>query len=226
MSSTLNAAEVVTGAAGALMNRIRNHTARVGVVGLGYVGLPLAMEFAAADFTVTGIDLDAEKVARLNRGESYIEDVGSGELSALVTERKLKGTTDFGAVAGLDTVNICVPTPLRKSKDPDMSYVVSAAEQVAKYLHPGMLVILESTTYPGTTEELILPILEKGGLRESQDFFLCFSPERVDPGNPQFQTHNIPKVVGGMSAQSAEVAVLLYSQAIETVVPVSSPRVA
>ena len=212
--------------AGALMEKIRNHTARVGVVGLGYVGLPLALEFAAAGFSVTGIDLDTQKVARLKRGESYIDDVSSGELSALVEQRKFKATTDFGAVAELDTVNICVPTPLRKSKDPDMSYVVSAAEQVARHLHPGMLVILESTTYPGTTEELILPILEKGGLRESRDFFLCFSPERVDPGNPQFQTHNIPKVVGGMSAQSAEIAVLLYSQAIETVVPVSSPRVA
>ena len=212
--------------AGGLMEKIRNHTARVGVVGLGYVGLPLALEFAAAGFSVTGIDLDAQKVARLKHGESYIDDVSSGELSALVEQRKFKATTDFGAVAEVDTVNICVPTPLRKSKDPDMSYVVSAAEQVARHLHPGMLVILESTTYPGTTEELILPILEKGGLRESRDFFLCFSPERVDPGNPQFQTHNIPKVVGGMSAQSAEIAVLLYSQAIETVVPVSSPRVA
>ncbi len=210
----------------ALSEKIRGRTASVGVIGLGYVGLPLAVEFAQAGFAVTGIDLDSDKVSRINRGQSYIEDVDAGLLAALVAEKKLKATADFAAVAELDTVNICVPTPLRKSKDPDMSYVVAASEQVARLLHPGMLIILESTTYPGTTEELILPILEKGGLREGRDFFLCFSPERVDPGNPEFQTHNIPKVVGGVSPQSAEIAVLLYSQAIETVVPVSSTRVA
>jgi len=225
--SALNTDVVVdSSSAHTLMEKIRNHTARVGVVGLGYVGLPLALEFAAAGFTVTGIDLDKDKVARLNRGESYIEDVDSAKLATMVSEHKLNGASDFAAVAELDTINICVPTPLRKSKDPDMSYVVAAAEQVARHLHPGMLVILESTTYPGTTEELILPILEKGGLRENRDFFLCFSPERVDPGNPKYQTRNIPKVVGGVSAQSSEIAVLLYSQAIDTVVPVSSPRVA
>src|SRR5579884_1947167 len=210
----------------ALSEKIRGRTASVGVIGLGYVGLPLAVEFAQAGFAVTGIDLDSDKVSRINRGQSYIEDVDAGLLAALVAEKKLKATADFAAVAELDTVIICVPTPLRKSKDPDMSYVVAASEQVARLLHPGMLIILESTTYPGTTEELILPILEKGGLREGRDFFLCFSPERVDPGNPEFQTHNIPKVVGGVSPQSAEIAVLLYSQAIETVVPVSSTRVA
>ncbi len=215
-----------TSHAQALSEKIRSRTACVGVIGLGYVGLPLAVEFAQAGFAVTGIDLDPDKVSRINRGQSYIEDVDTGLLAALVSEKKLKATADFSAVAELDTVNICVPTPLRKSKDPDMSYVVAASEQVARLLHPGMLIILESTTYPGTTEELILPILEKGGLREGRDFFLCFSPERVDPGNPEFQTHNIPKVVGGVSPRSAEIAVLLYSQAIETVVPVSSTRVA
>jgi UDP-N-acetyl-D-glucosamine dehydrogenase len=196
------------------------------VIGLGYVGLPLAVEFARAGFAVTGIDRDPKKVECLRRGESYIEDVESRFVAALLEDRKLSATTDFAALDHLDTVNICVPTPLRKSKDPDMSYVVSAAEEVAQHLHPGMLIILESTTYPGTTNELILPMLERGGLREGQDIFLCFSPERVDPGNPHFQTRNIPKVVGGISPPSTELAALLYSQAVDSVVPVSSTRVA
>ncbi|MBI3698395.1 MAG: nucleotide sugar dehydrogenase [Acidobacteria bacterium] len=212
--------------ASALAEKIRSHTARAGVVGLGYVGLPLAVEMARAGFTVTGIDTDADKVARLERGECYIDDVEPELLADLVRCGKFRATSDFGAVSQLDTVNICVPTPLRKSKDPDMSYVVAAAEEVGRYVHPGLLVILESTTYPGTTDELILPILERSGLKEGHDFFLCFSPERVDPGNPQYQTRNIPKVVGGISPQSTELAVLLYSQAIEHVIPVSSTRVA
>ncbi len=212
--------------ASALAEKIRSHTARVGVVGLGYVGLPLAVEMARAGFTVTGIDTDAGKVARLERGECYIDDVEPEVLAGLVRGGKLQATSDFAAVGQLDTVNICVPTPLRKSKDPDMSYVVAAAAEVGRCIHPGMLVILESTTYPGTTDELILPALERGGLKEGHDFFLCFSPERVDPGNAQYQTRNIPKVVGGISPQSTELAVLLYSQAIEKVIPVSSTRVA
>lgn len=210
----------------ALLEKIERHTAQVGVIGLGYVGLPLAVEMARAGYTVTGIDVDPEKVARLARGDNYIEDVDSALLATLVSEKKLQPTDDFSVLSRLDTVNICVPTPLRKTKDPDMSYVVAAAEQVARYVHPGMLIILESTTYPGTTEELILPLLEKGGLREGRDFFLCFSPERVDPGNPQFQTRNIPKVVGGVSPRSTEIAARLYAQAIENVIPVSSTRVA
>ena len=226
MSKLREAPAVEFSSAQELAEKISNRTARVGVVGLGYVGLPLAVEFARSGFTVTGIDVDLEKVSRLNQGQCYIDDVDGGVLAALVRERKVRATAEFSAVADLDTIDICVPTPLRKTKDPDMSYVVAAAEQVAHYLHPGMLVVLESTTYPGTTEELILPILERGGLREGKDFFLCFSPERVDPGNPQYQTRNIPKVVGGLSRQSTEMAVLLYTQVVEKVVPVSSAKVA
>jgi UDP-N-acetyl-D-glucosamine dehydrogenase len=166
-------------------------------VGLGYVGLPLAVEFARAGFTVTGIDLSAEKVRRVNAGDSYIGDIPSATLAPLVTAGKLRATTDFNAVLELDTINICVPTPLRKTKDPDMSFIVSSCGEIAHYFHAGLLVILESTTYPGTTEELVLPILAKSGLQVGSDFFLCFSPERVDPGNPKYQTVNIPKVVGG-----------------------------
>jgi len=210
----------------ALEEKIRSRTARVGIVGLGYVGLPLAVEMARVGFPVTGIDVDAAKVAEIGRGQCRVEDVDTAVLSSLVGSGKLRATDDFAALGELDTVNICVPTPLRKTKDPDMSYVVAAAEQVARHLHPGMLIILESTTYPGTTNELILPMLERGGMQEGRDFFLCFSPERVDPGNPQFQTCNIPKVVGGISPRSTQLAALLYSQAIETVIPVSSTRVA
>ncbi|HYM10167.1 MAG TPA: nucleotide sugar dehydrogenase [Bryobacterales bacterium] len=226
MSTLREAPAAETSCAEALAEKIRTHTARAGVVGLGYVGLPLAVEMARAGFAVTGIDLDKDKVARLDRGECYIDDVDRALLARLRRDRKLQATSDFSCIAQLDTINICVPTPLRKTKDPDMSYVVSAAEQVGRYVHPGMLIILESTTYPGTTDELILPILERSGLREGRDFFLCFSPERVDPGNPKFQTRNIPKVVGGISPQSTELAALLYSQAIEKVIPVSSTRVA
>jgi UDP-N-acetyl-D-glucosamine dehydrogenase len=209
-----------------LRNRIASHTARVGVVGLGYVGLPLAVEFAEAGFCVTGIDIDARKVADLNRGESYIQDVPTAVLKRLVEAGKLTATTDFAAVAGLDTINIAVPTPLRKTKDPDMSYIVNACQEIAKHFHPGVLIILESTTYPGTTDELMLPMLEKPDLRVGHEFFLCFSPERVDPGNPNFQTKNIPKVVGGITPACTELGALFYSQALERVVPVSSTRVA
>jgi UDP-N-acetyl-D-glucosamine dehydrogenase len=210
----------------ALAEKIRTKTARVGVVGLGYVGLPLAVEYAKAGYAVTGIDLQQSKVDALNRGESYIQDVPGSEVQALVAERKLSASSDFSVVADLDTVNICVPTPLRKTKDPDMSYIVSACEQIAKYFHPGMLVILESTTYPGTTDELVRPMLETPEIRAGQEFFLCFSPERVDPGNPQFQTKNIPKVVGGTTAACTDIGRLFYSQALETVVGVSSTQVA
>jgi UDP-N-acetyl-D-glucosamine dehydrogenase len=190
------------------------------------VGLPLAVEYGKAGYAVTGIDLQQAKVDALNRGESYIQDVSESEVGPLVAKRRLSATTDFSVVADLDTVNICVPTPLRKTKDPDMSYIVSACEEIAKYFHPGMLVILESTTYPGTTDELVRPMLEKSGLRAGEDFFLCFSPERVDPGNPQFQTKNIPKVVGGTTPACTEIGRLFYSQALETVVGVSSTQVA
>jgi UDP-N-acetyl-D-glucosamine dehydrogenase len=210
----------------ALKSKIRAKQAQVGIVGLGYVGLPLAVEFASAGFHVTGIDIDPAKAAKINEGISYIQDVPTEVLGPLVKKGLIRATHDFSVLKEIETVNICVPTPLRKTKDPDMSYVVSACEDIAKYLHPGMLIILESTTYPGTTDELMLPMFEKSGLKVGEDFFLCFSPERVDPGNARFQTRNIPKVVGGITAACTEVGQTFYSQALESVVPVSSTRVA
>ena len=210
----------------ALEKKIRDHSARVGVVGLGYVGLPLAVEFALAGFPVTGIDLNSGKAARINAGDSYVPDVPSAVLGPLVASGKLRASTDFSLIAELDTIDICVPTPLRKTKDPDMSYIVSSCQEIAKYLHPGMLIILESTTYPGTTDELLLPMFEASGLRAGRDFFLCFSPERVDPGNPTYQTANIPKVVGGITPACTQLGALFYQQAMERVVPVSSTQVA
>jgi UDP-N-acetyl-D-glucosamine dehydrogenase len=196
------------------------------VVGLGYVGLPLAVEYAAEGYRVTGIDLNAAKISRVNAGDSYVGDVPSAVMAPLVKSGHLKATTDFSVVRDLDTINICVPTPLRKTKDPDMSFIVDACDEIAKYFHPGMLIILESTTYPGTTDELVRPILEKSGLKAGEDFFLCFSPERVDPGNPTYQTKNIPKVVGGYTPACTEMGRLFYSQALEHVVPVGSTQVA
>jgi UDP-N-acetyl-D-glucosamine dehydrogenase len=221
LSADLAALEGVP-AGRALAEKISAGTARVGVVGLGYVGLPLAVEFGKVGFAVTGIDVSASKVAQINAGTSYIQDVPTAEVSALVAAGKLSATTDFSAITGLDTIDICVPTPLRKTKDPDMSFVVAAAEEVAKYLHPGMLITLESTTYPGTTEELLLPMFEKTGLKAGKDFFLCFSPERVDPGNPKFQTKNIPKVIGGITPACTAVGAHFYRQALDTVVPAGS----
>jgi UDP-N-acetyl-D-glucosamine dehydrogenase len=209
-----------------LRQKIQDRTARVGVVGLGYVGLPLAVEFANAGFPVTGVDVQASKVDRLNAGDSYIQDIPMEILRPLVEAGRLRATTDFSVVRDLDTIDICVPTPLRKTKDPDMSYIVSACEEIAKHFTPGKLVILESTTYPGTTDELVLPMLAKDGLRAGEDFFLCFSPERVDPGNPTYQTKNIPKVVGGVTAACTEMGALFYRQALEHVVPVSSTSAA
>src|SRR4051812_5862274 len=209
-----------------LLARIQSKTARVGVVGLGYVGLPLAVEFARSGFRTTGIDLDRRKIDAVSSGVSYIPDVPTSDVETLTKSRLLDATTDFGVVAQLDTINICVPTPLRKTKDPDMSYIVSATEAIAAHLHPGMLIVLESTTYPGTTEEVLQPLLERSGLKAGVDFFLAFSPERVDPGNGHFNTRNVPKVVGGMTPMSSQLARELYSPAIDTVIPVSSPRVA
>ncbi len=216
----------ITTTATALEEKIKNRTARVGIIGLGYVGLPLAMEFAKAGFSVTGIDIQESKVSRLNRGESYVQDVPADTLEKWVSGGKFRATSDFSVILDLDTINIAVPTPLRKTKDPDMSYVVSACQETAKYLRPGKLVILESTTYPGTTDELVLPMLEAGGWKVGEDFFLCFSPERVDPGNAQYQTANIPKVVGGITPACTRLGALFYSQALEKVVPVSSTSVA
>ena len=209
-----------------LQQKIRSRSARVGIVGLGYVGLPLAVEFARAGFEVTGIDVSQTKADRVNLGDSYVGDVPSAVLKPLVESGKLRATPDFSVVQELDTINICVPTPLRKTKDPDMSFIDSACQEIARYFHPGLLVILESTTYPGTTDEVVLPMLSKSGLKAGEDFFLCFSPERVDPGNPKFQTANIPKVVGGVTKACTEMGRLFYSQALEHVVPVSSTQVA
>jgi len=209
-----------------LREKLKSRSARTGIVGLGYVGLPLAVELAKAGFHATGIDLDARKVQAINEGRSYIPDVTSKDVESLSRAGKLDASTDFAVVRDLDTINICVPTPLRKTKDPDMSYIVSAVEGIAKYLHPGMLIVLESTTYPGTTDEVVQPMLEATGLKAGVDFFLAFSPERVDPGNPTFQTHNVPKVVGGFTPTCAQLAGELYGTAIETIVPVSSTRVA
>ena len=212
--------------AAGLFHRINSRQARVGVVGLGYVGLPLAVEFARSGFTVTGIDLDPRKIASISRGESYIPDVPSSDVAALAAVGRLTATTDFSIVAELDTITICVPTPLRKTKDPDMSYIVSAVEAIAEHLRPETLVVLESTTYPGTTEEVVQPLLERGGLKAGLDFFLAFSPERVDPGNGIYTTRTVPKVIGGTTPACSELACALYAAAIETIVPVSSPRVA
>ncbi len=213
-------------AAELLADKIKARTARVGVVGLGYVGLPLAVEFAQAGFSVTGIDVQQDKIARLNSGDSYVQDVSSDALRPLIEAKKFHATSDFSVVADLDTINIAVPTPLRKTRDPDMSYIVSACGEIAKYFGPGKLVILESTTYPGTTDELVLPMLERPGWKVGEQFFLCFSPERVDPGNAKFQTANIPKVVGGITPACTSLGALFYSQALQQVVPVSSTRVA
>ena len=212
--------------AATLLDKIESRRARTGVVGLGYVGLPLLVEFAKAGYHATGIDLDARKIQAIDEGRSYIPDVATADVLALKRAGKLDATTDFAVVKELDTINICVPTPLRKTKDPDMSYIVSAVEAIAKHLHAGMLIVLESTTYPGTTDEVVQPLLEATGLKAGVDFFLAFSPERVDPGNPTFQTHNVPKVVGGLTPECSKLAGALYGSAIQTIVPVSSTRVA
>jgi UDP-N-acetyl-D-glucosamine dehydrogenase len=209
-----------------LVDRIQSRRARIGVIGLGYVGLPLAVEFARAGFDVTGFDVDAGKAAQINAGNSYIPDVPEADLAACVSAGKLRATTDMQALGDMDAIDICVPTPLRKTKDPDLSYVVLAVEAVAKTLTAGQLIILESTTYPGTTDEVVQPMLEENGLQADVDFFLAFSPERVDPGNQRFTTRNIPKIVGGVGPKSTKAASLLYGASVETVVPVSSTRVA
>jgi UDP-N-acetyl-D-glucosamine dehydrogenase len=212
--------------AGELAGKIERRSARVAVIGLGYVGLPLAVEFGKAGFEVAGIDIDKAKVASLARGRSHVQDVSSADVRALVRAGRVKPTTDFGVLRRADTVNICVPTPLSKQRDPDVSYIVASAKEVARHVHRGMLVVLESTTYPGTTDELILPLLQQTGMKVGRDFFLAFSPERVDPGNPKFTTRNIPKVVGGVTPVCTELACRLYAQRLDRVVAVSSTQVA
>ena len=205
---------------------IENKSARVGVIGLGYVGLPLIVEFCANGFEGVGFEVDAKKVEEINAGRSYIPDVPTERLKECVDAGKLSATTDFSKLADCDAIIICVPTPLRKTKDPDMSYILSAGGEIQKYMRRGQLVILESTTYPGTTDEVLQPMFEEKGFKLDEDFLLAFSPERVDPGNPQFQTHNIPKVVGGVSKDSTDAAAKLYGTIVGQVHAVSSARVA
>lgn len=210
-----------------LKENLKNREARVAILGLGYVGLPLAVVFANAGFNVVGIDPDKKKIELLNAGKSYIGDVEEEVLSALVKSGKIVGSTDFAELKNVDAVSICVPTPLRKTGDPDLSYILKATKELAKYLHPGMVIVLESTTYPGTTRELLLSELtEESDLEVGKDFFLAFSPERVDPGREDWTTINMPKVIGGITEKCGEVSAFWYSQALETVVPVSSTEVA
>jgi UDP-N-acetyl-D-glucosamine dehydrogenase len=209
-----------------LKDRINSRQARIGIIGLGYVGLPLAVEFAKAGFEVTGFDVDVSKVDAINRGQSYIGDVSSDDVAASSKAGKLSATTDMARLHDMDAIDICVPTPLRKTRDPDLSYVVLAVEAVRDRLRKGQLVILESTTYPGTTDEVVQPLLEEGGLKVGTDVYLAFSPERVDPGNATHTTKNIPKVVGGVNETSTALAAALYGSIIKTIVPVSSTQVA
>jgi len=209
-----------------LKDKIRNRQARIGIIGLGYVGLPLAVEFSKAGFEVTGFDVDLAKVDAINKGHSYIGDVSSEDVSAASKAGKLSATADMSRLHDMDAIDICVPTPLRKTRDPDLSYVVLAVDAVRAQLRAGQLVILESTTYPGTTDEVVQPALEESGLKAGKDFHLAFSPERVDPGNVTHTTRSIPKVVGGVNEASTELAAELYGSIISTIVPVSSTQVA
>lgn len=210
-----------------LLSKVENGTARVAILGLGYVGLPLAVVFGEAGFTVVGIDPDQSKIDTVSRGQSHIQDVPSATIERLVASGKLSATTDFAALKSADAVSICVPTPLRKTGDPDLSFIVSATDQLVQYMHAGMVIVLESTTYPGTTREIMLPKLsESTGLKVGEDFFLAFSPERVDPGRQDWTTYNTPKVIGGITKACSEVASAWYAKAIQTVVPVSSAEAA
>lgn len=209
-----------------IINLIKDKRARVGVIGLGYVGLPLATEFARNGFKVTGFEVDERKAELINAGETYIGDVDESLVKVSVDAGRLRATTDFDNLKDCDAIIICVPTPLRKTKEPDVSFILAAAEETKKRLRRGQLVILESTTYPGTTDEVLLPMFQETGLQLDTDFLLAFSPERVDPGNAEFQTHNIPKVVGGVTDDSTEAAAYLYSQIVKDVHSVSSARVA
>jgi len=209
-----------------LQEKIATRALRVAVIGLGYVGLPLAAAFADVGFPVVGIDIDQQKVDRANRGESYIADISSNTLQALIKTKQLYFTSDYTVLADIDAVSICVPTPLSKTRDPDISYIIAAIQQVRAHLHAGQLVVLESTTYPGTTDEVVLAELEATGLKVGADFFLAFSPERIDPGNPNFDARNTPKIVGGITETCTELAQAFYEAVVQEVVTVSSPRVA
>jgi UDP-N-acetyl-D-glucosamine dehydrogenase len=209
-----------------LKQKISDKTACIGVIGLGYVGLPLIVEFGLKGYQGIGFEVDQKKADAFNEGKSYIVDVPDSDLKKCLETNKLKATTDFSELNNCDVIIICVPTPLRKTKDPDMSYILASGAEIQKYMKKGQLIILESTTYPGTTDEVLQPMFEEKGFKLDEDFLLAFSPERVDPGNPQFLTHNITKVVGGVGKDSTEVSTLLYSQIVDTVHPVSSARVA
>lgn len=212
-----------------LIQKIKSKNAKTAIVGLGYVGLPLAVDLAKEGFEVIGIDVDVRKCKSINDGKSYVEDISNADLKA-ITRKSGKGfihaTTDFSVLKNVDCVSICVPTPLAKTRDPDMSYILAVRDELEKYMHPNMLVILESTTYPGTTEEIIVPMAEKANLEVGKDFFIAFSPERIDPGNKKYQLRNTPKVIGGVTKNCTETAQALYSLIIDKVVIVSSPGVA
>ncbi len=206
-----------------LLRRLNERAARVGVIGLGYVGLPLAVAFAEAGFSVIGLDVSAEKVAALNSGKSYIPDIPTEQLALLAKSGKLRATSSYADLRDVDAVSVCVPTPLRKTKDPDMSYVISASDSIAEIVHAGMLVVLESTTYPGTTDEILVPRLTRNGLVVGKDVFVAFSPERIDPGNKKYGVRNTPKVIGGVTDDCQEVTCAYYGAIVDQVVPVSSP---
>jgi UDP-N-acetyl-D-glucosamine dehydrogenase len=209
-----------------LLSRINNRTATVGVIGLGYVGLPLALLFAESEFPVVGFDVDPEKPAKLNRGESYIRHIGPGRVAKAFSNGRIRATTDFGLLSECDAIAICVPTPLGRHREPDLSFVRNTADDIARRLRPGQLVVLESTTYPGTTREELKTRFDARGLECGREYFLAFSPEREDPGNETYSTKNIPKIVGAIDASSLQAAVALYSAAVQSVVPVSSPEIA
>lgn len=216
----------VEGSMQTLTEKITGRSAHVSVIGLGYVGLPLAVEFAKAGYRVTGIDADDERVAEINAGSCPIQDVDAKTLKQVVDAGAFSATTDFAVLDNVDAISICVPTPLGKTKEPDISYIMSVSGEIRQHLHVGQLIVLESTTYPGTTDEVLLPLLEESGLKLGQDFFLAFSPERIDPGNQSFQLTNTPKIIGGATPECTQVAKLLYEQIITQVVPVSSSRAA
>ncbi len=209
-----------------LLEKIKTKKAKIGVIGLGYVGLPLALEFVKSGYQVIGFDKSKERVESLNKGKSYVIDVQNEEIRIPVQNGLFRATDDSDVLSTLDAMSICVPTPLTKTKDPDMSYIINVSQEIKKHLHSDQLFILESTTYPGTTEELVLPILEEGGRKAGKDFYLAFSPERIDPGNKRYSVKNIPKIIGGVTRKCTELASCLYGNIIETIVPVSSPKVA
>jgi UDP-N-acetyl-D-glucosamine dehydrogenase len=209
-----------------LLERLENRTAQIGIVGLGYVGLPLAVAFAEAGFSVIGLDVSQGKVDLLNSGQSYIPDIPTQQLEPLVKSGKLKATTNYNDLSSTDAVSICVPTPLRKTKDPDMSYVINATDAMAQVVHPGMLLVLESTTYPGTTDEIVIPRIAAKGLTPGKDIFIAFSPERIDPGNKKYGVRNTPKVIGGVTEACQEVTCQYYGKIVDQVVAVSSPTAA